>query len=340
MSNPEKSGYVVLQRFMIDSLGLTGDELIVYAIIYGFCQDGRSSCRCSRSYFAYWLGKSKTTVNRIIDSLVAKGCVVRSHEVVDGQTMPRYMLGESAPVVRPGRFEIVSEKVNSGPDGGYAGAKGGTPTYPPYQGENDKMPVGTGGTPTYPQYAGVPGVRGREPITDTDTETDTESDRADREKSDVLSDFNALKPFMPTTDGFSYGYGNYKALRTRGFSADEIQAAARKMTAALRANYPDRPAKFVPHAERLLDAANPQGIYAYLDRKKVAATREPTERDLFVFALTNDAGDLTREAFSLNDAIVKCSDRKTKEDLRRKRDSWIAGNRDRILELWRSRKGV
>lgn len=89
MSDSQKNGYVVLQRFMIDGLGLTGDELIVYAIIYGFCQDGRSSCRCSRSYFAYWLGKSKTTVNRIIDTLVAKGYVVRSHEIVDGQTMPR-----------------------------------------------------------------------------------------------------------------------------------------------------------------------------------------------------------------------------------------------------------
>lgn len=320
MYSPEKSGYVVLQRFMIDGLGLTGDELIVYAIIYGFCQDGRSSCRCSRSYFAYWLGKSKTTVNRVIDSLVEKGCVVRSHEVVDGQTMPRYMLGESAPAVRLGHFEVVSEEAQDGTDGGYAGGKGGTPTYP--------------------RYVHVPGVRVWEPITDTDTETDTETDRAARKKTDLLADFNALKPFMPTTDGFSYGYENYKALRKRGFTAEEIEEAAKRMTASLREDYPGRPAKFFPHAERLLAPGNPQGIYGHLDRKKVAATKDPSERDLYVYVLTHDAGDLTREAFSLNEAIVKCDDRKRKADLRRKRDAWIAGNRDRLLELWRSRKGA
>ena len=58
-----KGGYVVLQRFMVDELDLTGDELLAYAIIYGFCQDGVSACRCSRGYFAYWLGKSKTTAS-------------------------------------------------------------------------------------------------------------------------------------------------------------------------------------------------------------------------------------------------------------------------------------
>lgn len=337
-SDPQKNGYVVLQRFMIDGLGLTGDELIVYAIIYGFCQDGRSSCRCSRNYFAYWLGKSKTTVNRIIDSLVAKGCVVRSHEVVDGQTMPRYMLGESAPAVRLDRMRVVAEGCGEGAYQGYAGGKGGTPTYPPYQDGNDVSPVGNGGTPTYPRYAGEPPVRRREPITDTDTETDTETDGGVAKKSDVLGDFNALKPFMPSTDGFSYGYDNYKALRERGFSAEEVAEAASRMTKALRDNYPDRPSKFFPHAERLLDPGNPQGIYAYLDKAKVAATREPSDRDLYVFAITCDAGDLSREAFALNEAIVRCEASEGKQAKRRERDEWIRSNRDRLRELWRARK--
>lgn len=172
----------------------------------------------------------------------------------------------------------------------------------------------------------------------SESESDSDSERriprlqvdADSRKDD----YDALKPFMPNTDGFSYGYVNYMALRKRGFTAEEIKVAAQKMTVSLHKDYPDRPAKFFPHAERLLDAANPQGIYAYLDRKKVVAMREPTERDLFVFVLTHDAGDLTREAFSLNDAIVKCDDCDRKAGLRLKRDEWMKRNRDRLRELW------
>lgn len=342
-SDPQKNGYVVLQRFMIDSLSLTGDELIVYAIIYGFCQDGRSACRCSRGYFSYWLGKSKTTVNRIIDSLVAKGCIVKSHEVVNGQTMPRYMLGESAPSVRPSRLDVVAEGSETAPDGGYACGKGGTPTYPPYHEENVEnsiLPVDEGGTPTYRGYAHVLPVRGWEPITDTDTETDTESDGTVEKDDSLLRDFNALKPFMPTTDGFGFGFNNYKALREHGFSAGEIAEAARQMTAALRRDYPDRPAKYFPHAERLLAPGNPQGVFGYLDQRKVAALREPTDRELFICALTSDAGELTCEALSLNDAIVKCPSSEERAERRQKRDGWIEANRQALRDLWRSKRGA
>lgn len=341
MPDPQKNGYVVLQRFMIDGLGLTGDELIVYAIIYGFCQDGRSSCRCSRSYFAYWIGKSKTTVNRIIDSLVAKGCVMRSHEVVDGQTMPRYLLGASAPAVKLDHLEVVAEEPKTTADGGSACDKGGTPTYPPYRDEHVENSVsagGDGGTPTYPRYAGEPGVRRWEPITDTDTETDSETDRRTGKNDDLLADFNALKPFMPSTDGFSFGYDNYKALRKRGFTAQEVAEAARRMTKALREDYPDRPAKFFPHAERLLDPDNPQGIFRFLDPGAVAATETPSDHDLFVFAMTSDTGEISRAAIAINDSIVSCPDADRKEALRRERAEWIDEHRDRLIALWRECK--
>lgn len=346
--DPQKHGYVVLQRFMIDDLSLTGDELIVFAIIHGFCQDGRSSCRCTRGYFAYWLGKSKSTVNRIIDSLVAKGYIVRSHEVVNGQTMPRYILGKSAPTVRPGRLDVVAEG-SEGPetpsDGGYAGDKGGTPTDPPYHAENVENSVlrgGEGGPPTYPRYAGGPPVRTWEPITDTDTNTstETESDGNSGGMDGLLRDFNALKPFMPCTDGFAFGFENYRALRVRGFSAEEIAEAARRTTAELRKDYPDRPAKYFPHAERLLAPGNLQGICGHLDRRRAATLREPTDRELFICALTSDAGSLTSEALSLNDSIVRSAVPEEREARRRDRDEWLAANRRGLLDLWRSKRGA
>ena len=58
---------------------------------------------------------------------------------------------------------------------------------------------------------------------------------------------------MPSTEGYRYGYDNYRKLRSMGFSADEIEKAACAMTKAIRAEYPDRPTRYLPHAERLLN---------------------------------------------------------------------------------------
>ena len=90
--------YVVVQQFMVEA-GLKGAELLAYAIIYGFCQDGRSACRCSRAYFAWWLGISKRQVSRVLDALEQRGLIRKAHEVVDGVTLPRYYLGPAAPAV-------------------------------------------------------------------------------------------------------------------------------------------------------------------------------------------------------------------------------------------------
>lgn len=338
-----KGGYVVLQRFMVDELDLTGDELLAYAIIYGFCQDGVSACRCSRGYFAYWLGKSKTTVNRVLDSLVAKGCIVRAHEKVDGQIYPRYLLGPSAPAV------AVKHELVEAANGGYAHGKGGTPAYPPCHGENDKDPDGTGGTPTYPPSADVPGVRGRTQIRETETYSETESDGAHAEKpsepAPLLDDFMRLRPFMPSTEGYRYGYDNYRKLRSMGFSADEIEKAACAMTKAIRAEYPDRPTRYLPHAERLLNPGNPQGIGAHLDKKRMegvlraeAAEGLPDDK-LLIFAMSNHLGQLTREAIALNEAVRNAEESDERKHRRNLLAAWIDDNRDALEKARRAKMG-
>lgn len=339
-----KGGYVVLQRFMVDELDLTGDELLAYAIIYGFCQDGVSACRCSRGYFAYWLGKSKTTVNRVLDSLVAKGCIVRAHETADGQIYPRYLLGPSAPAV------AVEHELVHGADGGYAHGKGGTPTYPPCHDVGEEMPDGTGGTPTYPPSAGVPGVRGRTQITETEAYSETESDGARAgnppEPAALLDDFMRLRSFMPSTEGYRYGYDNYRKLRSMGFSAGEIEKAACAMTKAIRADYPERSARYFPHAERLLNPENPQGIGAHLDRRRVdgalraaAAAKGLPDDKLLIFAMSNHLGQLTREAIALNEAARRAEDPDEREHRRSLLAAWIDDNRDALEKARRAKMG-
>lgn len=62
--------YINIQGWMRTKLGLTGNNLIVYAVVYGFSQDGESSFDGSRSYISDWLGCSLPTVDKSIDFLV------------------------------------------------------------------------------------------------------------------------------------------------------------------------------------------------------------------------------------------------------------------------------
>lgn len=48
--------YVVLRPFMVEELGLKGSELVAYALIYGFSQDGESRFTGSAQHVADWCG--------------------------------------------------------------------------------------------------------------------------------------------------------------------------------------------------------------------------------------------------------------------------------------------
>lgn len=84
------NGYVVVQSFMVNDLHLKGNELIAYAVIYGFSQDGESWFTGSRSYIAEWCGASKNTVSRALSKLVDKGLIERRDNDINGMTFVDY----------------------------------------------------------------------------------------------------------------------------------------------------------------------------------------------------------------------------------------------------------
>ena len=53
------NNYIVIQGWMINQLNLKGNELLCYALIYGFSQDGKSEFIGSASYIAGWLNIDK-----------------------------------------------------------------------------------------------------------------------------------------------------------------------------------------------------------------------------------------------------------------------------------------
>jgi hypothetical protein len=76
---------------MRSELGLKGNELIIYALIYGFCQSEGHSFHGSRQYISDWTGCSLSTVSNVLAGLVDCGLLVKSETVVNGVTFNFYV---------------------------------------------------------------------------------------------------------------------------------------------------------------------------------------------------------------------------------------------------------
>lgn len=90
-NNTMKNGnFITIQGWMINELGLRGNELMCYALIYGFSQDGESSFKGGRKYIANLLGASLPTVDKVLDNLKEKGFISRISQIVNGVTFISY----------------------------------------------------------------------------------------------------------------------------------------------------------------------------------------------------------------------------------------------------------
>lgn len=77
MSTVNDNNFIAIQGWMRTKLNLKGNELLIYALIYGFSQDGSSRFKGSRKYIADWCGCSLNTVDRALGSLVDKGFLAK-----------------------------------------------------------------------------------------------------------------------------------------------------------------------------------------------------------------------------------------------------------------------
>lgn len=77
------NNFIAIQGWMRNKLELKGYELIVYALIYGFSQDGNSKFSGTRRYIAEWCGCSMKTVDNTLASLLAKKLIVKHERYVN-----------------------------------------------------------------------------------------------------------------------------------------------------------------------------------------------------------------------------------------------------------------
>ena len=75
-----KKDFLDIQGWMVEELGLSGKELMTYAIVYRFSFRSENGCFTKLEYFKKWLGvSSDTTVIKVLNSLLEKGLITK-HE--------------------------------------------------------------------------------------------------------------------------------------------------------------------------------------------------------------------------------------------------------------------
>lgn len=90
-SRIKDENYYQIQGWMINRLGLKGVPLNVYAIIYGFSQDGENEYTGSLQYLCDFCGGvSKPTIISALKTLVESEYIFRREEIINGVRFTRY----------------------------------------------------------------------------------------------------------------------------------------------------------------------------------------------------------------------------------------------------------
>lgn len=106
MSKVKDENYIHLPGWAVTRLGLKGNELLVYSIIYGFSQDGETRFTGSLQYLADWTNSTKQSCIKCLKSLAEKGYITKYEKIVNGVKFCEYQ------AVKP-KFMVVN-KVEQG----------------------------------------------------------------------------------------------------------------------------------------------------------------------------------------------------------------------------------
>jgi uncharacterized phage protein (TIGR02220 family) len=95
-----RENYISLQGWMIRDLELKGNELIIYACIYGFSQAENQVFSGSLQYLADWTNTTKRNVMNCLQSLTEKGYIVKTDKIINGVKFCEYYAKNFTEVVK------------------------------------------------------------------------------------------------------------------------------------------------------------------------------------------------------------------------------------------------
>lgn len=82
--------YLTIQSWMRTELDLKGNELLVYAIIYGFSQTENQKFTGSLQYLADWCGATRQGVLKNLQSLLDKELIIKTEVIKNGVKLCEY----------------------------------------------------------------------------------------------------------------------------------------------------------------------------------------------------------------------------------------------------------
>lgn len=86
--------YISIQGWMVNELKLKGNDLIVYAIIYGFSQDGETEFRGSLKYLMRSTNTTKPTVIKTLQWLASKDYIIKTSLLINKVKFNTYKINE------------------------------------------------------------------------------------------------------------------------------------------------------------------------------------------------------------------------------------------------------
>ena len=110
------TNYYTVHGWMINRLGLKGNALALYAIIYGFSQTENQKCTASQKYLSGWLGCDERTIRNTINNLLERGLITKSSTTKGKITYNEYTAILPQEIFSSGdrkNFPLVQEKFSS-----------------------------------------------------------------------------------------------------------------------------------------------------------------------------------------------------------------------------------
>lgn len=89
-NNSIKNNYIVIQGWMVTELNLSGNDLLVFALINGFSQDGESEFTGSIKYVCDWLNCSRPTAIKALQNLSEKNLLIKQIAYYNNVQFNRY----------------------------------------------------------------------------------------------------------------------------------------------------------------------------------------------------------------------------------------------------------
>lgn len=90
MGKIREDNYIMIQGWMVTELELKGNELLMFAIIHGFSQDGETRFTGGLQYLADWTNSTKQGVSKNLKSLVNKGYIAKEEKIINGVKFCEY----------------------------------------------------------------------------------------------------------------------------------------------------------------------------------------------------------------------------------------------------------